>query len=65
MTLENLPSLKTIPQAAALLGIKPHALRRAVKLGLIPSYAVFNKRILVDPVEVLGIIAACEQGGQK
>ncbi|WP_112309667.1 hypothetical protein [Pseudogemmobacter bohemicus] len=49
--------LKTIPKAAAQLGIKAHALRRAVKLGLIPSYAVFNKRLLVSPVEVLAAIA--------
>lgn len=57
MNISHENELKTIPKAAAQLGIKAHALRRAVKLGLVPSYAVFNKRLLVSPAEVLAAIA--------
>lgn len=49
--------LPSIPYAASMLGIKPHSLRRAVKLGLVPSYSPFNKRLLVRPNEVLDAMA--------
>ena len=49
--------LLTIPQAASLLGIKAHALRRAVNLGLVPHYTAFNQRKRVKPSEVLAAMA--------
>lgn len=57
--------LHTIPDAAKLLGVKPHALRRAVNLGLIPSYSCFNRRKMVKPAEVLAAMAVRSAEGQK
>lgn len=59
-----LERLETIPRAAALLGLKAHSLRRAVKRGLVPNYSCFNKRVLVRPSEVLAAIAAGREGQQ-
>lgn len=57
--------LYTIPKAAAIIGVKPHALRRAVKKGLVPSYSCFNSRALVCPAEVAAAMAAYANGGQQ
>ncbi len=56
--------LETIPETAKLLNIKPHALRRAVKLGLVPVYRPFNSRIMLKPSEVMMAIEAQKVGGQ-
>ena len=55
----------TLPAFGRAYGFKPHALRRAVKLGLIPAYTRFGKKLCMRPDEVLGYIAACESGVQK
>lgn len=57
--------LHTIPHAAILLGVKAHALRRAVNRGLIPSYSCFNRRKMVKPAEVLAAMADHSTEGQK
>lgn len=46
----------SIPNAAKLLGIKVHALRRAVNKGLIPFYTPFGSRRYVRIDEVLAFI---------
>lgn len=46
----------SIPNAAKLLGIKEHALRRAVNKGLIPFYTPFGSRRYVRPDEVQAFI---------
>lgn len=56
-----LEQLHTVPRAAELLGIKDHALRRAVNLGLVPHYSCFNNRKLVKPVEVLAAMASYQK----
>lgn len=48
----------TIPQAAKALGIKEHALRRAVNKGLIPFYTPFGSRRYVRLDEVQAFIQA-------
>ena len=53
--------LYTIKEAAALLNLHPWKVRRAVKAGLIPSYKLFNSRLLVRLSEV---VAAIEAGRQ-
>lgn len=60
--LNVLPEFMTIPEAAKALGLKVHSLRRAVKSGLVPSYACFNSRILVRPAEILAILAKMAEG---
>lgn len=37
----------SIPQACRELGIPPYKVRRAVKLGLIPSYGVLDRKVYV------------------
>ncbi|ARJ66455.1 hypothetical protein WV31_12645 [Magnetospirillum sp. ME-1] len=53
--------LYSIHQAASLLNLHPWKLRRAVKSGLIPSYALLNSRRLVRLSEV---VAAINAGGR-
>ncbi|MEQ8746330.1 helix-turn-helix domain-containing protein [Pyruvatibacter sp.] len=48
----------TIPNVAKLLGIKEHALRRAVNKGLIPFYTPFGSRRYVRLDEVQAFIQA-------
>jgi excisionase family DNA binding protein len=48
----------TIPSAANTLGIKAHALRRAVNKGLIPFYTPFGSRRYVRLDEVQAFIQA-------
>ncbi|MCB1468046.1 MAG: helix-turn-helix domain-containing protein [Rhizobiaceae bacterium] len=54
-------SFYTLPSAAKALGIKVHSLRRAVKVGLIPSYRPFGKRIYVRLSEVVSYVKAHQQ----
>lgn len=53
----------TAPQAAAELGIKIHALRRAISRGDVPSYYPFGKRRYVLLSEINAVIAASKVGG--
>ncbi|MCE7998828.1 MAG: helix-turn-helix domain-containing protein [Rhodobiaceae bacterium] len=48
----------SIPNAAKLLGIKEHALRRTVNRGLIPFYTPFGSRRYVQLDEVHAFIQA-------
>lgn len=56
-------SLYTIKNAAEALGIQPWKLRRAVKLGLIPSYTLVNARRLVRLSEVVASLHHANVGG--
>ena len=53
----------TVPSAAKALGLKYHALLRAVNAGLIPSYRPFGKRIYARLSEVVSFVKAHQQGG--
>jgi len=55
--------LKTIQEAAELLGLPYFKLNRAAKRGLIPTYTIFNSRRLVRVSEVVAVIEASRQGG--
>lgn len=55
--------LLTIADTAAILGVHPWALRRAVKAGTIPAYAPFNGRKLLRVSEVVAAIEASKVGG--
>lgn len=61
---EEYNKLHTLPQAARLLGLKVHALRRAVNRRYIPSYSCFNRRKMVKPAEVLAAMASHSKGGR-
>ena len=53
----------TVPILAKQLGIKYHALLRAVNAGLVPSYKPFGDRRLVKPAEVIAFIERTREGG--
>lgn len=53
----------TVPILARQLGIKYHALLRAVNAGLVPSYKPFGDRRLVKPAEVIEFIERTRKGG--
>lgn len=53
-----------IKEAADKVGAKYWQLQRAVKRGLIPSFAPFNSRKLVRLSDVIALIEASRQGGQ-
>lgn len=55
--------LLTIGQAAEVIGLPTWQLRRAVKRGIVPSYAPFNSRRLVYLSEIRAFIAATRRGG--
>lgn len=55
----------TIPQFCRLHGFKPHAVRRAAKLGLFPLYQPFGRRWYILPSEVLAFVNSCTEGGPK
>jgi hypothetical protein len=55
--------LFTIHEAAAALGLHTWKLRRAVKVGLVPSYSLLNNRRLVRLSEVVAVIEASRAGG--
>jgi len=56
--------LRTIPETCNLMGIREHALRRAVSSGLVPYYAPFGSRRYVRVSEVEAAIVAHTDGGQ-
>ena len=55
--------LLPINAAAAALGLHTWKLRRAIKAGLVPSYALLNNRRLVRLSEVVAVIEASRAGG--
>lgn len=54
---------RTPPQAASELGIKIHALRRAINRHDVPVYYPFGKRRYVLLSEINAVIAASKIGG--
>lgn len=56
---------RTIPQAAVEMGIKVHALRRAINREEIPSYFPFGKRRYVLTSEINAVIQASKSGGRS
>jgi len=56
---------QTIPSAAKALGLKYHALLRAVNSGLVPGYRPFGKRTYVLPSEVATFVKAHQDGGPR
>jgi predicted site-specific integrase-resolvase len=56
--------LLTLTEAADCVGAKYWQLQRAVKRGLIPSFAPFNSRRLLRLSDVIALIEASRQGGQ-
>lgn len=54
---------RTVPHAASELGIKTHALRRAINRDDVPSYYPFGKRRYVLLSEINAVIAASKVGG--
>jgi excisionase family DNA binding protein len=61
----NVEKLRTIPEACKLMGIRKHALRRAVSGGLVPFYTPFGSRRYVRVSEVETAIAAHTNGRVK
>ena len=57
--------LRTIPETCQLMGIRKHALRRAVSSGLVPYYTPFGSRRYVRISEVELAIASHTNGGAK
>ena len=57
--------LYTIDAAAKIFGLHRWKLRRAIKSGLVPSYAPFNSRRLVYLSEVQAVIGASKHGGEQ
>lgn len=59
----KLEPYRSIRQAAHLLGIKPWALRKAVKDGLVPGYKFIGNKWMVKLSEVEAAIHTFNQGG--
>lgn len=57
--------LRTIPETCNIMGIREHALRRAVSRGLVPHYTPFGSRRYVRISEVKTAIVAHTNGGQN
>lgn len=57
--------LRTIPETCKLMGIRKHALRRAVSSGLVPHYTPFGSRRYVRISEVEAAIASHTKGEVK
>ena len=57
--------LRTIPETCKLMGIRKHALRRAVSSGLVPHYTPFGSRRYVRISEVEAAIATHTNGEAK
>ena len=64
MPSRKIENFLTIPHAAKRLGIPASTLRRAVNLGLVPSYQPFGQRIRVRLSEVIAVIETQKTGGQ-
>ena len=54
----------TIKIAANALGIKPWALRKAIRSGLVPAYKFIGNRWMVKISEVEAKITSFNQGGE-
>ena len=57
--------LLTITEACGVFNRKPHALRRAIKDGTLPSYRLGNGRILLRASDISAAIEASRSGGAK
>lgn len=57
--------LRTLPETCQLMGIRKHALRRAVSSGLVPYYTPFGSRRYVRVSEVEAAIASHTKGEAK
>ena len=57
--------LLTIAEACNLFNLPLHALRRAVRLGSIPSYRVGNGRVRLRGSDIERTISASRTGGPK
>lgn len=57
--------LRTIPETCKIMGIRKHALRRAVSSGLVPHYTPFGTRRYVRISEVEAAIASHTNGEAK
>jgi excisionase family DNA binding protein len=55
--------LLTLSEAAKCLGVPYWQLQRAVRSGIVPSYAPFNSRRLVYLSELMTFVAATRHGG--
>ena len=53
----------TVQAAAEVFNIPKFKLQRAVRLGLIPAYAIYNKRKLIRISEVIAVIESSRTGG--
>ena len=62
---QSVEKLRTIPQTCNLMGIREHALRRAVSSGLVPYYTPFGSRRYVRISEVEAAIANHTNGEQN
>lgn len=56
--------LLTIEQASAAIGLPYWQLQRAVKRGLVPSYAPFNSRRLLFLSELQTFVRQTREGGE-
>lgn len=57
--------LLTLKDIAARLGLPAFKVTRAAKLGLFPTYALFNQRKLARLSEVIAAIESSRTGGQS
>ena len=57
--------LLTITEACGVFNRKPHAFRRAIKDGTLPSYRLGNGRILLRASDISAVIEASRSGGAK
>jgi len=62
---QGVEKLHTIPETCNLMGIREHALRRAVSGGLVPYYTPFGARRYVRISEVEAAITTHTNGGQN
>jgi hypothetical protein len=57
--------LRSIKEAAAEIGLPYFKLARAVKNRLVPSYTIYNARRLVRVSEIIAVIEASRDGGER
>lgn len=62
--INSVEKLHTIPETCNLMGIREHALRRAVSRGLVPYYTPFGSRRYVRISEVETAIVVHTDGEQ-
>jgi len=54
--------LLTVAEACVVFNLKPHVLRRAIKIGAIPSYSLANRRIRLRASDIDAAIQASTRG---